>query len=268
MADARLVDYIRQNAPAFGADVLRKHLLTQGVAPEDLEAAMSEALPTMPPLVAIPAPPPPGAIPPTVPGRKRRKPKAAVIIGALAGGFGLMAVSYFMGNTPSQPPKPSAAAEEPSLFHGADDFILKLPAGYKATDTYSDAEKTVEVVYIYPEGTDPQQFIDEGLYGSLGILKLKVMPRRVPQGFIGMDALKSWVTQELLQDKADFQSKTTVVNGMPAFIVTVQKPFQSRKAYLVGEKVRYTLIGGYSNPVFDEVLQTLAETGGRTSAED
>lgn len=273
MADPHLVDYIRQHAAAFGPEVLRQHLAAQGVPPAEVEAALTEALPVMPPLVAVPAPPPPGAVPPTVPPRPRRASRAAVAVGALAGGLGLMAVSFFMGRQPAAPRpgagggKPAAPAEA-SLFHGSYDFILKLPAGYAASDSFSDAERTMEVVYVYPQGTDPQHFIDDGLYDHLGILRLEVLPRRVPQGFIGMDTLKQWVTKQLDADKSLYEPKTTVVNGMPAFIVKVSRPFQSRKAYLVGEKVRYVLVGGYENPVFDEVLQTLAETGGRGSAED
>lgn len=269
MADQRIVSYIREHVASFGPEALRKHLLEQGVSEADLKEAMAEAMPVMPPLVAIPAPPPPGALPPTVPVKKKKASRAGIVVGALCGGLGLMALSLMMGreDKPQKPAEPPPASAEPSIFRGSYEFILKLPAGYRAAGSFKDAEKTMEVVYVHPSGTDPQHFIDDGLYEHLGILRLEVIPRRVPQGFVGMDTLKEWVTRQLDTEKATYVPRTTVVNGMPAFIVTVSKPFQYRKAYIVGDKVRYTLIGGHQNPVFDEVLATIAETGGHGHAE-
>ena len=80
-----------------------------------------------------------------------------------------------------------------------------------------------------------------------------------------MDALKAFILRQLAAEKSLFEQRATMVNGMPAFIVKVSKPFQIRRAYAVGEKVRYTLVGGLENPVFDQVLETLAETGSTDS---
>ncbi|MBI3300116.1 MAG: hypothetical protein HYZ75_18265 [Elusimicrobia bacterium] len=272
MADPKVVDYIRQHLSAYGPDVLRQHLRQQGVADADVDAAMKEALPVMPPLMAVPAPPPPGALPPTVPLSKTKRSRRGVVIGALLGGLALMGLSVFMGR---QKPKdgttpaaaPSELPSEGSVFHGQNEFILKLPPGYEARSSFRDAEKTMEVVYAYRKGTDAQHFINDGLYEHLGILRLEILPRRVPQGLIGIDTLQEWVIRQLDGEKARYESRLTVVNGMSAFIVTVTKPFQFRKAYVVGEKMRYTLIGGHENPVFDEVLATLAETGGQSHHE-
>ncbi len=275
MADPRLVDYIRQHLGAYGPESLRKHLKEQGVLEADLEAALAEAAvsppPTVPPLVAVPPPPPPGAEPPTVPMTRRRGSRAGMAVGALAGGLLMMGLALFMGRSskapagkaPGSPFSPPRPPQEAALFHGSSGFIIKLPSGYEAKGSFTDVDKTMEVVYIYPTGTDPQHFINEGLYDHMGILRLEVLPRRVPQGFIGIDTLKEWVTRQLEADKASYEPKTTVVGGMPAFIVTASKPFQYRKAFLIGDKVRYTLVGGHQNPVFDEVLATLAETGPR-----
>lgn len=269
MADPHLVAYIREHAPAWGTDALKRHLLAQGVDAAQLDAALAEAAPALTPLVAVPPAPPPGAVPPTAPGKKRKSSKAALVVGALCGGLGLMALSFLMGRDPAPPPPAAppagAAGEDAALFHGRYGFIVKLPPGYEAKSSFTDAAQSLETVYIYRQGTDPQHFIHDGLYEHLGILRLEVQPRRVPQGFVGMDALKDFVLRQLARDKSQFQQTSTVVNGMPAFIVKVSKPFQIRRAYMVGEKVRYTLVGGLENPVFDQVLETLAETGsGRT----
>lgn len=267
MADPHLVAYIREHAPAWGTDALKRHLLAQGVDPAQLDAALLEATPMLTPLVAVPPAPPPGATPPTAPGRKRPASKAALVVGALCGGLGLMALSMFMGREPAPADKAPATApsggegEDGALFHGRYGFIVKLPPGYEARSSFTDAEKTLEVVYIYRQGTDAQHFIHDGLYEHLGILRLEVLPRRVPQGFVGMDALKDYILRQLAADKAQFEQRSTMVNGMPAFIVKILKPFQIRRAYIVGEKVRYTLVGGFENPVFDQVIETLAETG-------
>lgn len=272
MADPHLVDYVRQHLGTYGADALRTQLRGQGVAESELEAALAEAgvsrTPTVPPLVAVPPPPPPGAEPPTVPMTRRRGSRAGMAVGALVGGLMMMGLALFMGRPPKPPPaKPAAPAAaapaDATLYHGSYGFIIKLPPGYEAKGSFRDAEKTLEVVYVYKAGTDPQHFINEGLYDHMGILRLEVLPRRVPQGFVGIDTVKQWVVGQLEADKATYELKSTVVNGMPAVIVTASKPFQFRKAFLVGDKVRYTLVGGHENPVFDEVLATLAETGAR-----
>lgn len=267
VADPHLVAYIREHAPAWGTESLKRHLLAQGVDPVQLDAALLEATPALTPLVAVPHAPPPGATPPTAPGRRKPGSKAAIVVGALCGGLGLMALSLFMGREPAPAAKgaaPTSAGEstdDAALFHGRYGFILKLPPGYEAKSSFTDAEKTLEVVYVYRQGTDPQHFINEGLYEHLGILRVEVLPRRVPQGFVGMDALKDFVLRQLAADKSTFDQRSTMVNGMPAFIVKVLKPFQIRRGYVVGEKVRYTVVGGFENPVFDQVLETLAETG-------
>lgn len=273
MADPHLVAYIREHAPAWGTDALKRHLLAQGVDAAQLEEALTEAVPVMTPLVAVPPAPPPGTSPPTAPGKRKRASKAALVVGALCGGLGLMALSLMMGRDPAKPVAAPPAAtggegEEAALFHGRYGFIVKLPPGYQARSSFTDAEKSLEVVYIYRQGTDAQHFIHDGLYEHLGILRLEVLPRRVPQGFVGMDALKDYVLRQLGTEKSQFEQRSTMVNGMPAFIVKVSKPFQIRRAYVVGEKVRYTLVGGFENPVFDQVIETLAETGSHHTDEN
>lgn len=249
MADPELVAYIEQNVHRFGVPALREQLIRDGVASEEIDAAFAE----------LPAPSPAAS----------SSRKTAIV--AVFGGAVLLGTAAFLSMAPpedgastgevvSMDGGPGQGAEVDGVFRGHFGYILRLPAGYAARGEFQDPRKTREVVYIYKKGTDSGHFIHEGLYGHLGIFRLEVMPRRVPQGFVGIDTLKSWVTRKLDQDKAIYTLRSLIVHGMPAFIVTATKPFKYTRAYMVGEKVRYTLVGGeQEDEVFTAILSSLAE---------
>ncbi|MFH1723224.1 MAG: hypothetical protein ABII00_01245 [Elusimicrobiota bacterium] len=238
MADPELIAYIRDNLKQFGPKATREQLARDGVSAAEIDAAFVEAARLTP----------------------RAKRKLALV--ALCGGAVLMAVAAMLSMEPSpKDGRQGASGGDPSgaVFRGHYGYILKLPAGYEARGGFEDPAKTAEVVYIYKTGTDPAHFIHEGLYGHLGILRLEVRPRRVPQGYVGIDTLKSWVVRKLETDKASYDVRSLNVQGKPAFIVDVEKPFQYTRAYVVGQKVRYMLVGGPKDELLTEVLSSLVE---------
>ncbi len=235
MANSELVAYLRANLPKFGPEAMRKQLRQDGVAAAEIDAALAEALPP------------------------RKKRLAAI---ALGGGALLLVLAVLM-SMQAPPPKTaadSAATDEgDGVYRGHYGYILKLPPGYQAYGTFRDPKKTQELVYIYPKGTDHSHFIHEGLYGNLGILRLEAVPRRVPQGFVGIETLEAFVKHGLDQKKATYKIRSLIVNGLPSFVVNVEKPFKYVRAYIVGQKIRYTLVGGEENTLFIEVLSSLLE---------
>jgi len=249
MADKELVKYVRENVGQYGLSAIKAQLLRDGVDPEAVDDAISEVS---------------GA---------DLNPRSNVTTYALLGGVVLLIVAVFFaiqsptspgqskdGDPPERPPEDeTVVGTRDSAFHGHYGYILKLPAGYVANPGFQDAGKSVEVVHLFPKGTSPTHLSHEGLYGDLGILRLEVSPRRVPQGFIGIDLIKAWAAQKLVQEKATFTSRQLLVNGMPAFITMVEKPFKSATAYVIGQKVRYTLVGGEENELFNNVLSSLVE---------
>jgi hypothetical protein len=248
MADQDLVKYIRENIAEHDLTTIKAQLLKDGMDSAEIDAAITEV------------------------SGSEQGPRSNLATFALLGGVGLLIVAVFFAiqspSTPVKTPEPGdeAPAEDPnsvgtrdSAFHGHYGYMLKLPPGYQASAGFEDANKTVEVVHLFPKGTNPTHLLHEGLYGDLGILRLEIAPRRVPQGFIGIDLIKAWAVQKLTQDKATFKTRQLLVNGMPAFITMVERPFKSATAYVVGQKVRYTFVGGEENDLFNSVLSSLVE---------
>ena len=247
MADRELVDYIRKHAKKFGPEAIREQLLRDGVAAGEIDAALSEAT------AAVKRP-------------KLSRAKLAVLGGAV---LLVLAVLLSMPKPGEKPPESSSgsaaapggeeASADERVYRGHYGYIFKLPLGYEASGGFRDPYKTEEVVHIYPKGTDPTHFIHEGLYGSLGILKLEITRRRVPQGFIGIETLRDAISRRMEAGQVQASFRDVQVHGMPAFVVNAEKPFKYAKAYIIGEKVRYTLTGGEESPAFSEILQSLLE---------
>lgn len=242
-ADPQLVEFLRANLPSQGEAPLRKQLLEDGFSEKEITEALL--------LLEQDA------------QNARNKPlRYAAYGGALCLLLALV-ISVRKPPPPSAPEGPPDAPAEflvqDSIFHGHYGYIFKLPPGYAAEGSFTDAGKTREAVHIFPRGTDRTHFIHEGLYGQLGILRLEVSPRRVPQGMIGLEALRAWVVRNLAAEKAVYTVRTTVVHEMPAFVSVVTEPFSSARAYVIGQKVYYTLVGGSENALFNDLLSSLIE---------
>lgn len=243
MADAELVSYIKNNLRNYGAETLRGQLIKDGVAPEEIDAALVEATAAV--------------------GRPGGLARYAVLGGAVLLVLAILLSVRKPGDAPAPAKDPRAGETEDAhasqVFRGHYGYIMKLPPGYEAFGAFRDPNKTEEVVYVFPKGTDPIHFIHEGLYGSLGILRLEVTRRRVPQGQVAIDQLKLWITGKLDQEKSTYSVRDLQVNGMEGFLVNAEKPFKYAKAYMVGEKVRYTLTGGEETGFFSDILSSLIE---------
>ncbi|MFA5139539.1 MAG: hypothetical protein WC728_09940 [Elusimicrobiota bacterium] len=248
MIDQDIVSYIRANVPRYGEAAVKEFLAKEGLSAADIEAAFAEAEEDDEPV---------------------GKPNIALY--ALVCGVLLLAGAVYLGLSGRSASDPKAVRENPedglgdiqvtteSPFRGHYGYILNLPPGYEAHRSFADAQKTLEVVHLCPKGTSPTNFLHEGLYGQLGILRIEATPRRVPQGTIDINAVKLWATEKLAREKSTYTSRSMAVSGMPAFIVNVEKPFKSVSAYIVGQEVRYTLLGGEENDTFTAVLSSLVE---------
>ncbi len=244
MADPELIAYIRKHAQLHGESVVRTQLIRDGLPPSEIDQAFAEAQSA------------------TVRKSKGKRKLALFAVGA--GGL-LLLMAVLLSREPAQTKNEEAVAAgekadaEPTVFHGHYGYMLRLPPGYRASAEFVDAEKRTERVYIYPKGTDPSHFIHEGLYAHLGILKLESAPRRVPQGNIGIATLKSFVTRKLVSEKAVYKMRDIIVHGMGGFVVTAEKPFRFTRAHMVGEKVRFMLVGGAEDELFIDIMSSLAE---------
>src|SRR5258708_16557321 len=71
--------------------------------------------------------------------------------------------------------------------------------------------RKMEVVYIFPKGTDPTNFGDEGLYAQLGILRLEVSSRRIPEGLIDRKSTRLNSSHQIIS-YAVFCLKKKIIN--------------------------------------------------------
>lgn len=254
MANPELIAYIRSHLQSHGEAAVRERLLADGIDPQEVDDAFA----------ALPKP------------KASARPQGKLAVFAVCAGVLLVGVAAYLslekpkeegaGTDASAPPSEGASgtAKTPALdegvFKGHYGYMLKLPAGYQAAGGFADALKVNERVHLYPAGTNPTHFIHEGLYGQLGILRLEASPRRRPEGLITVEVLKRIAAARLKTDRAVYTSRSTVVNGMPAFIVSITQPFTQVKAYLVGQKVYYVVTAGADSDLFNGVLETLIET--------
>jgi hypothetical protein len=248
MLDQDIVSYIRANVPRYGEAAVRESLAKEGLSPDDINAAFAEAEEDDEPL---------------------SKPNIALY--TLIGGVLLLAGAVYLGlsGRSSTEPRPGGEGADDSHpesrvtsespFRGHYGYILNLPPGYEAHRSFADAQKTLEVVHLCPRGTSPTNFLHEGLYGQLGIFRLETTPRRVPQGTVDIDVVKLWAQEKLSREKSTYTDRSMSVSGMPAYIVIIEKPFKSVAAHIVGQQVRYTLLGGEENDTFTAILSSIVE---------
>ena len=239
--DPSLVKYLRQHMKKFGSDALRENLIAEGVPEEDITAALTET--TLRPAAA------------------RRMMPVLVIAGV---GIATLVLFAVLSSNPSRTPAPAtnppdAAADPTHPFLGHSGYVLQLPQGYAALTDFKNDQKTLETVYLFPKGTDPTNFGNEGIYAQLGILRLEASPRRIPEGRIGMEAIRSGVTRTLQARKATFTSREVQAGGMPALVVSITEPFQLTQSFVLGTKTMYVLTGGAEEGTFSSVLESLRE---------
>lgn len=260
MADPKLVAYLRKTVPQYGAEAVREKLIEEGVAEPEIDEALAVAI---------------------KPKAKRRP----LLIALGTGVFTLGAILFFFSQ--EKPPAQSGTAPgarplvgdetatetgtgssasgdaQPAMpkgpFMGHYGYMLQLPPGYATQTGFKDLGNRTEVVFLFPEKTDPTNFVNEGLYGQLGILRLEASPLRIAQGTIGIESLRAGITQTLNARGDTYEIKDTKVGDLPGFVVTITSPFPLVQAFVVGTKVMYVVTAGVDDPVFRNTLQSLTE---------
>jgi len=146
---------------------------------------------------------------------------------------------------------------------------MRLPLGYSAISDFLDPEQRIEVVYLFPKGTDLTNLRDVGIYKPLGILRLEVQPRprNIPEGRLGIAVLQRQAQLALQGRKIAFTIHEIFVGGLPAIIVESKEPAAKAEAFVVGSKVIYKLIGGAQDQLFTDTLQSIHEVGEKPPAQ-
>ena len=238
MPDPKLVAYLRKHVPRFGEE---------GVSESEVDEALAAAIK------------PPKKMPLGV-----YAVCGAVMLGAIAAYLSLdkAQTTPEAGSSAAAPKEAVPAQPDPAKgpFMGYYGYLLQVPPGYSTQTGFKDLGNRTEVVFLFPEKTDPTNFGNEGLYGQLGIMRLEVSPLRIAQGTIGLDSLKAGISQTLNNRGDTYEMKdTTAGGGLPGFVVKITSPFPLVQAFIVGTKVMYVLTAGQDNDIFRNTVQSINE---------
>lgn len=259
MARSDVVAYLRDNLKKFPEDVLRHQLEGEGVEPAEFDEALAAVRGKGN-----------GAKQPKekMPGRKKL---ARLLLASgllILGGAVTMALlqkhkrGAAAGADASASAPPSAAIDQG--FVGASGYVVRLPDGYTAVQSFLDERKTVERVHFCKLGTDPTNFIDTGLFGELGIVRLTVQPSPIPDDLNGIDRLTSLVTAQANGRGEKFTLKNIQISSMRGVQLTYDAPFPRVEAYILGHSMIYQFLAGQEDEIYRTLLQSLRDARSET----
>lgn len=247
MIRAEVVDYLRTNLPQFPLEELRQQLLKEGVSSEDFEQCLKEAQR------------PPQA--PPAPSKAERARKAAKLLLA----FGLLmilAVGVFVFQKPAKSPGVGAAAGSSgaeSGFVGANGWVVRLPKDYVGMSEFKDSTKAVEIIHFSKRGTDPTNFLNDGLFGQLGIVRLTVSPSQFPANPTGTASLSGVVSGRTSARGEKFEIKNIQIGTLSGVQVNIQSPFPRVEAYILGRRDLYFFYAGQEDEVWRDIVLSLRD---------
>ena len=251
MLRPEVVQYLRDNLSKHPVEALRRQLHEEGVSDVDFEHCLADAL----------------RGPKPAPTSKKKKPSGKAARLALLGGLalivgaGLFALSRKSSNPtlPAPPPESAAAGSGESGFVGSNGWVVRLPKDYSGFSEFHDSSKTDEIVHFAKRGTDPTNFLDEGLYGQLGIVRLEVAPSQFPANMTGAASLANAVRNKTAAHGEKCVMKTIQIGTLPGVQVNVQAPFPRVEAYILGRNDLYFFYGGQEDDVWRDIVLSLRD---------
>lgn len=246
-AKPEVVAYLAQHLKKFTVEQLREQLAQEGISPDEFDEALKEAKKAA----------------------QRRKSNMAVKV-FLAGGVAAGAVAALVSlnqkpaeQTPAPAPPPIVSPEE-SGYVGHYGYVVRLPKDYVAQQSFKDDQKTVELVYFCKAGTNPTQFLNEGLYGQLGIVRLQANPSEFPNDLDGLAALTRTVSSRAASRGEKFSIKNIQISSMRGIEVTYELPNARVEAFILGDKVLYYFMTGQDDQTFQDILNSLRDANSET----
>jgi hypothetical protein len=249
MIRPEVVEYLRENLPKHPVEVLRRQLQEEGVSDVDFEHSLADALR--------------GPKTKTVSKKARPAGTAAkiMLIGGLVLLVGVALFALARKSAPPAPPvePPAGASSGESGFVGSKGWVVRLPKDYVGVSEFRDTLKTDEIVHFCKRGTDPSNFIDEGLYGQLGIVRLEVAPSQFPANLTGAANLAGAVTRKTNQHGEKFIMKNIQIGTLPGVQINIQAPFPRVEAYILGQNDLYFFFGGQEDDIWRDIVLSLRD---------
>jgi len=251
MVRPEIVDYLKENINLYPPMELRRRLADEGVSDVDFDDSLKAAL----------APPPPKA--------KKRLSRNRKLLFMASGallclGAGLLVFQQSSGpssssSSPETDAPATAIGSAQSAFLGHYGYVVSLPPGYGYASEFTDPQKTDERVYFAKTGTQRADFIDTGLYGQLGIVRLDAQPNPWAGELDGADQLTAVVMARLKGQDNQFTVKTLQVGTLRGIQVDFQAPFSHVEAYLLGDKTMFSFYAGKDDDVYEFILTSLRD---------
>jgi len=251
MVKTEVVAYLQGNLKRYPIDALRKQLAQEGVNDVDFDDSLKVAM-------RAPAPPAP-----------REAPSRASVIFLVAGVAavaGLAAYLTLRRESPAPEP-PAATVISPtgeSAFVGHTGYVIRLPKDYEAATAFKDQDKTIEIVHFCRTGTDPTNFLHQGLFGQLGIVRLTVQPNPFAGSLTGWDRLSRAITAKLTANGQKFSVKNIQVTSLRGIQVQIELPEPGIEAYILGETVMYHFYAGQDDEIYRDILNSLRDPHAET----
>ncbi len=136
---------------------------------------------------------------------------------------------------------------------------MRLPKDYAGFSEFKDSSKTDEIVHFAKRGTDPTNFLDEGLYGEMGIVRLEVTPSPFPANMTGASSLANAVRGKTAAHGEKFVMKNIQIGTLPGVQVNVQSPFPRVEAYILGQNDLYFFYGGQEDDIWRDIVLSLRD---------
>ncbi len=238
MVRPEVVAYFQENLKKFKLAELKKQLAEEGIAEGDVADSLKAAQKAQ------------------AAARRKAMGRLLMALGVLAIGGG--AVFTLMSRKP--PPAPAPVVSSASGFVGKSGYVLRLPDGYTAIDSSDPSHARVEVVYFCKAGTDQSSLLDTGLFGQLGIVRLRVEPNPFGPGLQGLTQMTQYMTGQAQKDGEKFALKNVQISELRGIQMTFEDPDARVQTYVIGQSSLYSFYAGGDNELYEGLLNSLRET--------
>ena len=177
----------------------------------------------------------------------------------LVAGVAVFALSERFSPRPAAGP-PAAETALESGYVGPEGWVVRLPKGYEGVPKNEDGRQGDEVVYFCPRGTDPTNFIDKGLYGEMGVVRIEVAESRFPANLVGASELSDAVARKTADRGETYVMKKIQIGTLPGVQIDVQSPFPRVEAYILGQQNVYFFYGGQDDELWRTIVLSLRDT--------
>ena len=245
-----VVQYLQDNLPLHPVETLRKQLSAEGVTDADFTDSLSQALRS--PKTR------------TTPVERLKNASLAsplVLTGVIAAVillFGMLLLSPKQKLSSSREGNTQNPSGE-SGFIGHAGWVVRLPKDYTGVSDFKDSAKTHQIIYFCKKDTDPTNFLNEGLFGQLGIVKLEVMPTRFPNNPAGLANLTRMASGKYASAGEKFSIKNIQVATLPGIQVTVLSPFPRAEAFILGQEQLYYFSAGQEDDIWRDIVLSLRD---------